>query len=191
MLRNRIFRFSVFGVAGLLLVGWCVSRLIGQRKANPEQLAERALRAATMEERQAAAIQLARGGKDSVELIRRVFRESSTAEVRAAAAQGLGYLRDVDSLPELIDAMEDGSVLVRGRAGAAVSRIVGLQVGFRAAAPPEERQKAVAFYRKFWEEAQSPDSKFIEYMKDPQKAAEAAEQIIARRRDRPAKEKNP
>jgi HEAT repeat protein len=40
-----------------------------------------------------------------------VFGQSTTPEVKAAAAQGLGHILDVDSLPALIDAMEDGSLL--------------------------------------------------------------------------------
>jgi HEAT repeat protein len=143
-------------------------------------LADRALGAATVNERQKAAIELSRRGKDAAEQMRRVFGQSTTPEVKAAAAEGLGCLLDVDSLPALIDAMEDGSLLVRGRAGVAVSRIVGGDAGFRANGPLKERQEAVAKYRKFWQEVQSPQSHFIEYMKDPEKARARAEAMKAR-----------
>lgn len=188
MVSMRVFQYAVFGVAGLLLVVFGLRQLVGQSKLGPRDLADLALSAPTVTAREKAAIELARCGKDSIELLRRVFMASSTPEVRAAAAQGLGHQRDVDSLPHLIDAMEDESPLVRGRAGVAVKRIVGLEVPFRAEGRLEERQKAVAFFRKFWKEAQSPDSKFIEYMKDPSKAAESAQRANAAWKARQLKE---
>lgn len=190
-LRGPVFRYLLCGFAGLLVVGVAVWLLLGEPKLSPQELAERALNAPTVKEQQEAAIELARCGKESVHLLRRVFLESSTPEVRAAIAQGLGHQRDVESLPDLIDAMEDASPLVRGRAGVAVKRIVGLDVPFAANASHEERQKAVAFYRKFWEDAQAPDSKFLEYMKDPAKAAESAEKAHAAWRAGPSKGKKP
>jgi HEAT repeat protein len=190
-LRGAVFWYLLFGLAGVLLVALALWLLLGEGEPSAEELAERALNAPTTEERQEAAIELARCGKESVQLLRRVFSESDTPEVRAAIAQGLGRQRDVESLPDLIDAMEDASPLVRGRAGVAVRRIVGLEVPFGADAPPEERRKAVAFYRKFWEDAQAPDSKFIEYMKDPAKAAESAEKANAAWRARQPKEQRP
>lgn len=190
-LRGAVFWCLLFGAGGILLAAVTLWLLLGKGEPSAEELAEWALNAPTSEERQEAAIQLARCGKESVQLLRRVFSESDTPEVRAAIAQGLGHQRDVESLRDLIDAMEDASPLVRGRAGVAVSRIVGLDVPFGADAPPEERQKAVAFYRKFWEDAQAPDSKFIEYMKDPAKAAESAEKAHAGWRARQPKEQRP
>jgi HEAT repeat protein len=174
-----------------LVVVAAIWLLWGERELSPEELAERALRAPTVDERQEAAIELARCGNESVQLLHRVFLESDTPEVRAAIAQGLGHQRHVDSLPDLIDAMEDASPLVRGRAGVAVKRIVGLDVPFGADAAVEERQKAVAFYRRFWEEAQAPDSKSIEYMKDQAKAAASAEKASAAWKARRSEEQKP
>lgn len=167
LLRKPVFQYSVFAVAGVLLLVWLFS---GETRSTPEELVDRALSAPTVDERQTAAIELSRRGDVPIESVRNVFRQSKAPEVRAAAAQGLGRTRDIDSLPALIDAMEDESPLVRGRAGAAVKQIVGLDYEFRALDPPEERQKAVDFYRKFWKEAQG--SRFIEFMRDPSSVAE-------------------
>ncbi len=190
VLRRPAFWCAAVGAVGLLAAGLAVW-LLHETKPSPEELAERALGAATLKDRQEAAIELARCGEQSIPLLRQVFVQSDTPEVRAPIAQGLGHHRDVDSLPRLIEAMEDPSPLVRGRAAVAVKRIVGLEVPFSADGSPQERQKAVAFYRKFWEDAQAPGSKFIEYMRDPTKASESAERTAAYAAAPPAKEPTP
>ena len=167
LLRKPLFRCAILAAAAVLLAVWFFS---GDTPSTPQQLVEQALNWPTAVERKTAAIELSQRDDVPVESVRSVFRQSESAEVRAAAVQGLGRVRDVDTLPELIDAMEDESPLVRGRAGAAVRRIVGLNYEFRALDPPEERAKAVAFYRKFWKEARG--SKFVEFMKDPSRVAD-------------------
>jgi hypothetical protein len=191
VLRRPVLRYSLCGTAVILLAAVALWLWVGRRPASAQELARRALGAATVEEQEQAAIELARRGKESVELLRSVLLESRTPEVRAAVVQGLGHQRDVDSLSHLIDAMEDPSPLVRGRAGVAVMLIVGLEVPFSADDPPEERQKAVAFYRDFWRVAQAPGAKFIEYTRDPAKAAASAEKAAADSRARQSKEAQP
>jgi hypothetical protein len=190
-LRGPVLRYLSCGAAVILLAAAVLWLWFGRRPLSPEELAQQALGAATVDGQEQAAIELVRRGKESVELLRRVFSESRTPEVRAAIAQGLGHQRDVDSLPHLIDAMEDPSPLVRGRAGVAVVEIVGLEVPFSADGPPEERRKAVAFYRGFWRDAQAPGSKFIEYMRDPAKAAASADKAAADSMARQSKEAQP
>jgi len=190
MLRNRFFQAGVAGVAVVAVQVILVRWLLGGGSIQPQAvLAAQALSEGIEEgEREVAAVQLARHPEEPAAELRRVLRESESPKVRAAVIRGLGNLYDVDSLPELIDAMEDESVLVRGRAGVAVQRIVGLDAGFRAEDPEEKRGEAVAKYRQFWEECQQPDSKFIEYMKDPSKAQKSAEEY--HRRAKQAGEQN-
>jgi HEAT repeat protein len=162
LFRKPVFRCSVFVAAAALLLVWLFS---GETTSTPEELVDRSFNAPTVNERQTATIELSRRDDVPIKSVRDVFRQSKSPEVRAAAVQGLGRRRDVNSLSALIDAMEDESPLVRGRAGAAVRRIVGLNYEFHALDPPEKRQKAVAFYRKFWKEAQG--TRFVEFTKDP------------------------
>ena len=57
--------------------------------------------------------------------------KSTSPEVRAAAADQLGHLRDFDAMPLLLAAMDDEDVEVRGRAGTAVGKILGVDFYFR------------------------------------------------------------
>jgi hypothetical protein len=134
----------------------------GCGQATPEDLYARAVESGSVVEQEEAAVQLARSGDGAVEHLRRLLDESPTAEVRAAAAQGLGENRDVDSLPKLIDAMEDESVLVRTRAGIAVKHIMGMDFGFNPQADVGERFEVVTSYRMFWKEALGPESEHRE-----------------------------
>ena len=82
--------------------------------------------------------------------MRVVLIESETAEVRAAAAAGMGNSGDLETTPDLLDAMEDESVLVRETAAQAVGRLLGWNHGFRADDPLEKRQETIAQYRERW-----------------------------------------
>ena len=128
---------------------------------------------------------VAGGNVDPADLtaMRQVLVESQTPEVRAAVAAGLGKAMDPDSMPELLDAMEDESPLVRKAAGDAVERMVGLGHAFNADGPIEERQKVIARYRGFWDEARHDT--YYEILKTPGKKEELkrqAEELIKQRK---------
>ena len=72
-------------------------------------------------------------------------------EVRAAAAQSLGRMRIWQAMPSLVDALEDPDPLVRGRAGASVRRMLGVDFGFRANASLADRERAVRKIRSSWQ----------------------------------------
>lgn len=110
---------------------------------SPEKLAARALTAATVAERERAALDLARSGPAALPHLRRVLAESDTPPVRAAVIEGLGALRDWPSMPHLLGAVEDDDRLVRGRAAVAAGRILGLEFFFQTDDPPEHRQAVV------------------------------------------------
>jgi hypothetical protein len=123
--------------------------------ASPKALARRALSGATVEQRTAAAVRLADCGVRAREELRQVFRESDTPEVRAACIHGLGAIEDYDSMDMLLDELGSESLIVRGAAGVAVSRMVmghDLERPFRANDPEEDRAKAIEALRQYWEE---------------------------------------
>lgn len=119
--------------------------------------------------------------------MQRVLIESETPEVRAATAAGMGNSGDLQSTPNLLDAMEDESVLVRETAAQAIARLLGWNHDFRADDPIEKRQETIAEYREWWTEFQK--SSLYEISQNPaakEKAKRLAERkaLTDRRRER-------
>jgi len=92
----------------------------------------------------------ARVSESTLEPLRQIVQESAPAEIRALAADALGRAMDPDSMPMLLDAMDDPNPLVRRSAGAAVEKLVGLGRAFDPEAPLQQRQQVIAHYRQFW-----------------------------------------
>ena len=117
-------------------------------------LLKRALRDSRAPVRAAAAAALGkfrlRDRVDAVVLTGLLDDARETPEVRAAAARSLGRMRIWAAMPSLINALEDPNPTVRGRAGAAVRRILGVDFGFRANASLADRARAVAEIRSCW-----------------------------------------
>ena len=78
-------------------------------------------------------------------------KSDAPPETRAEAAAQLGAMRDRQSVPQLIAALEDDDLHVRARANAAVIQILGADFMFRADDPPERRRQAVERIKKHWE----------------------------------------
>ena len=98
----------------------------------------------------AAAATGACGSQADVQTLTGVLTSREEPQVRAAAAQSLGQLLAYDSLPALIDALEDPDEEVRGRAGAAVRALLANRdMGFRADDPPERRAEAIRRIRQW------------------------------------------
>ncbi|MFP4054746.1 MAG: HEAT repeat domain-containing protein [Phycisphaerae bacterium] len=114
------------------------------------ELANRAFKAPEVDEREAAVVKLANKGRSAVPELRKVLVEAREPEIKAAAVRGLGESFDFASMDRLLDAMEDPSPLVRARAHAAVSRMLGPNAHFDPHAPAAERRKIVKFYRDEW-----------------------------------------
>ena len=70
---------------------------------------------------------------------------------RGRAAAKLGAMRDEDSMPCLLTAMEDEDPVIRGRAGAAVQKIMKADYYFRAEDPPKRRAEVLAEIKRVWE----------------------------------------
>jgi HEAT repeat protein len=149
MQKNAIW-LSVWFVLLLVLIGTVLWRFVPRGEATPATLAERALTASSPDEQMIAAAELCTRGEAARPYLRKLMAESQNDNVRAIAMDGLGVLRDYKSMEALMTAMDDPSVLVRTRAGAAVGRIVGLDRRFNAGASPEERQKVIALVRDDW-----------------------------------------
>jgi len=90
-------------------------------------------------------------------------------EVRASAARSLGRMQCWQAMPELVDALEDPDVLVRGRAGAAVCRILGVDFGFRAEASLKNRRRAVREIRSSWQGFQRAHEDYVRRLKEKMK----------------------
>ncbi len=123
----------------------------GESHRSPDELVRIALESTNASEQEKAVIELMDLGKPALTHLQRLLAESKSDRVRAATIQGLATQRDYDSMPMLLDAMNDPSLVVRVRAGAAVQRLLGVKVRYSANAPPKEREKAVKILRKEWE----------------------------------------
>ncbi len=88
---------------------------------------------------------------ESAEDLRDVLEKGDSKEERAVAAAKLGEMRDEESMPMLLRAMEDPDPVLRGRAAAAVRKIMGADYFFRAGDPPERRKEVIATIKRDWE----------------------------------------
>ena len=89
---------------------------------------------------------------------RQQLRSGRTPELRAAAAAALGAIRDVQSMPDLLTAMEDPNEKLRARAGVAVQKILRADFYFRAGDPPQKRQQTLQRIKAHWEAWQQKSS---------------------------------
>lgn len=149
MLQNKILQISVFVLAGLVLLGWIVF-LGSDRPVTPEALADRALSEDEETVREEAALELSRHPEKPVELLRKVFSETSSDRVKAAAAAGLGNVGDWDSMPQLIEAMRSDNAHLRGRAYSAACRILNQSYGRFAMKSDEERREIIKKIEDEW-----------------------------------------
>jgi hypothetical protein len=145
-------RKAIYYSAGGLLIAFLVvygnSFLSSSnRPPPPDELSHRALSAATSDDRERAARELAESGASGVAHMRDVFAKTDSPEVKSAVIQGLGAQRDWDSMPKLIEALGDSSDRVRDRAGIAVTAILGVDYFFRANDPPQKRASAIKSIR--------------------------------------------
>jgi hypothetical protein len=84
-----------------------------------------------------------------------------------ALAEEMGVEHFVDTVPALIDHMEDESPEVRRQAYIDIKRTTGLGYGFRPDGPVEQRQRAVNAYRKLWQQWNRSGSRALALLRDP------------------------
>ena len=146
-------------LAALLIIPGC------QGPPSPAELAQKALEAPSDEEQELAAVALSQLASDKErkpqlreearEHLRSVLAKSQSPPVRLACIRGLASEWDYQSMPVLLDALDDESDLVRGDAAMAVERMmsVDLQVfGYMYKDPPARREAASKRLRAHWEE---------------------------------------
>jgi hypothetical protein len=158
-------------VAGVLLaavVAFYAWRHFAARETldSPQELAAQALGGGKPEEQELACARLvalaaklnkSESRNPAREPMVQVYKESKRANVRATALQGLASIWDYDSMPLMLDALDDESVEVRAAAGQAVAVLLSLDPAqFDAVAAPEDRQTAVKGLRDKWQEFQKP-----------------------------------
>ena len=88
---------------------------------------------------------------ESAEDLRDVLEKGDSTQARTVAAAKLGEMRDEESMPVLLRAMEDPDPVIRGRAAAAVRKIMGADYYFRAGDPPKRRKEVIATIKRDWE----------------------------------------
>lgn len=143
-------------VAGAVLV---LPSILGcQRPPSPEELARQALEASSPGDQEVAAVRLAELGAEAKEHLQQVLAESQSPAVRAACIRGLAAQRDYDSMPAFLDALDDESELVRGRAGVAVQELLGADFGYRHNAPPKQRKAKIKQLRQEWERVKDSEA---------------------------------
>ena len=121
----------------------------------PEVLAKQALTLPDAGDRELAVVRLSASGESVSPQLRQIYQQSESPNVRAAALSGLAKQEDYVDMETLLAALEDESPRVRGRAGAALQRMLGLDFYFRAMDPPEKRQAAINRIRAAWGRMQS------------------------------------
>jgi HEAT repeat protein len=89
--------------------------------------------------------------QESAEHLRDVLTQEDSWQARAAAAAKLGEMRDEESMPALLQAMEDPDPVIRGRAAVAVRKIMRADYYFRAGDSPERRKEVIAAIKRDWE----------------------------------------
>jgi HEAT repeat protein len=93
----------------------------------------------------------------NVAALRNRYRnEADVSRVRGAAAFALGTLGDRDAVPALLTALRDPDVRVRLYADLALRTLSGRNLGFRAAAPPDPREKVAKAWDAYWKAKLEP-----------------------------------
>jgi len=115
----------------------------------PEVLEERIVSGESVEQRAQAARDMIYHGEEARgyagEALSRY--ERSEPEVLVPLVQSVQKARDWRSIPRLFELMEHPDPLIRGKAGAAASKIMGADYFFRANDPPEKRAEALALMK--------------------------------------------
>ena len=144
MLKDQRVQFAIIGVAVLFGVVMVIRSIFFSGDADP-QAAVRARAAAAPEENRTA--KLAVYDKSQAAEMREMLNPSQPEKQRAAAAQRLGQIQDRESIDQLLDMLDDPSPIVRGRAAAAVTKILGAHFGFHANGPAKERKRIAGYMR--------------------------------------------
>lgn len=148
MKRDHIY-YTVIGAGLLIIIAavlWTTWPDAEEPLAPPVALAQQISSNAPKEEKVKAAQDFIRHGEAARVEIRTALDsyEQQPPEVVAPLLQATMKTRDYRSMPTLLKLLEHEDPVVRGRAGAAVQKILGADFGFRANASESERKKVIA-----------------------------------------------
>ncbi|NQW46390.1 MAG: HEAT repeat domain-containing protein [Planctomycetes bacterium] len=154
-------------ISACLVVGLAAG--CGTRAPSDEALMTAAISGADAAEREVAAVTLARraanelrhtppeklagflGSSANVGRLRTLLDRRDDPGVQAAAARGLGEMRDVESLQKIIALIDSGSPLVRLRAAQATGGLIGMTFQFDPNGPAADRARVTKAYREQYE----------------------------------------
>ncbi len=150
---NRIL-FILLGVVVLLMIVLLVSYFFSSGEPTFEELAAVATNTKLEDDvREKAMVDLADKGEKAAPILEKIYKDSSSSpRLRAAAILGLGGIRKWESMPTILDALEDSNELVRGRAGAVAYKFIGRDYPFHPGAPANQRKKIIRQIRQCYEE---------------------------------------
>jgi hypothetical protein len=153
---TRLILYIVAGVLVVIAVAYHGYGLLfgGDDAASPEELARTAIESSDPEEQFLAVKELLRLGEKASPQLREVLAASGSAKVRTLCVRQLAALKDYDSVPAMLDALQDPSPEIRWQAGRSVSQMLHVDNGYRYDDPPEKRAPMVEAYRQRWQSMQ-------------------------------------
>jgi len=157
MKREHIY-YAVIGVGLLIIVGtvvWQFRPEPTEPLPPPEVVAEQLDTADSTEQRVQAARTFVRHGEAARQQVRTALEQHQRYEPEVVEPLVAATMknRDYRSMPTLLELLEHEDPEVRGRAGAAIQKILGADFGYRANLPESERAKIVEFIRDDYEQA--------------------------------------
>ena len=118
------------------------------------------------EVRQEAMIAVSSAGNEGdTPVLSNVVAADESAVVRAAAARTLGRMKAYTEVELLLKAMDDDDLNVRRHANAAIVKIIGASVSFKASDPVEKRRADIASMRAMWGTMKAKTIEFYENRK--------------------------
>lgn len=128
--------------------GW----LFHAKPLSADELETTALEDGSSEGQQKAAVALIGLGKPALPNIRRVLHQSKSSEVQAIMIMGIAQTRDMDSVEDVFNALDDDAYVVRVQALAAMRRLLFFDRIFKPEAPHEVRVAAIKKLRQQMED---------------------------------------
>ena len=127
---------------------------------SPDALMAKALSSAPTTERVQATLMLAEQGQTTEPQLRQILDQANDSQVKAAAIDALGSIKSWQSMPHLFTALESDSVIVRGRAAKAITRMMGIDFLYDPKAPPAARKNSATAMKKCYDQMNaSPEAR--------------------------------
>jgi hypothetical protein len=151
---TKVLLIAAGGLFGILVLVYGIRFFFGgEKEYTANDLAEIAITSSDKDERQRAAARISEAGDGAVEALKRVLNEADDESVRGIAMYGLAETYDYDSMPLVLEGLEDPSFDVRWNAGRACQRMLNLKnFEYNAAEPPESQKRQIERITTEWNE---------------------------------------